>query len=229
MKSLLFSTAILLLLSPPAALGNEKSATDVDYFQRISFHSPSMPGYRTAEILSSGFVGATVTMSSNSKFLNLNDLTFRASRNWLEIKPHHEGRVTLKMIRQPKANERANTLVAHNRKTGRTQTFSFHVKTWVTGDGIIDANASSARQHCERLGGNLLTTQAFRTFSRQWFGLSSGNLREMYPGATLFNEQAQAGGSFWVHEGKAVYLHTGIKSHSRIVNTLCQHSYPPPN
>lgn len=226
MKALLLATAVLSFILPISVFANEKATGAVDYLKKISFHSPSMPGYRTAEMLTSGFVGASVTMSSNSKFLNLNDLTFRVSRNWLEVKPHHEGRVTLRMVRQPKANERATTLVIHNRRTGQTQAFSFYVNTWLTGDGVIDANTSDARKHCERLGGKLLTTQAFRELSRQWFGLSSGSLREMYPGATLFNEQAQAGDSFWVNEGKSVYLHTGIKSHTRTVNTLCQHQYP---
>ncbi|WNN72562.1 hypothetical protein RIN60_04135 [Kluyvera cryocrescens] len=226
MKAPMLVSAVLPLMLPFGVFANEKAAGTADYLKKISFHSPSMPGYRTADILTSGFVGASVTMSSNSKFLNLNDLTFRVSRNWLEVKPHHEGRVTLRMVRQPKADERATTLVIHNRKTGQSQAFSFYVKTWLTGDGVIDANTSQARKHCERLGGKLLTTQAFRDLSRQWFGLSSGYLREMYPEATLFNAQAQAGDSFWVNEGKSVYLHTGIKSHTRTVNTLCQHQYP---
>lgn len=226
MKAPMLVSAVLPLMLPFGVFANEKAVGAADYLKKISFHSPSMPGYRTADILTSGFVGASVTMSSNSKFLNLNDLTFRVSRNWLEVKPHHEGRVTLRMVRQPKADERATTLVIHNRKTGQSQAFSFYVKTWLTGDGVIDANTSQARKHCERLGGKLLTTQAFRDLSRQWFGLSSGYLREMYPGATLFNAQAQAGDSFWVNEGKSVYLHTGIKSHTRTVNTLCQHQYP---
>lgn len=226
MKAILLAAIVLPVVLPHAALASEKMAGAVDHFKWISFHSPSMPGYRTAEMLTSGFVGASVTMSSNSNYLNLNDLTFRASRNWLEVKPHHEGRVTLRMVRQPKANERANTLAVYNQKTGQTQYYPFYVKTWLTGDGTVDANASEARKHCERLGGKLLTTQEFRTLSRQWFGLSSGRLREMYPGATMFNEQVQAGDSFWVNEGKSVTLHTGVKSQNRTVNTLCRHEYP---
>jgi len=226
MKALSLTAAILPLLAPFAVLAEEKKRGTADHFQWISFHSPSMPGYRTAEMLSSGFVGATVTLSSNSERLNMNDLTIRASRDWLEVRHNPDkGRVMLRMVRQPSADERATTLVLRNNKTGQSQTLPFYVNTWLTGAGSIDANATMARARCKRLGASLLTTQEFRTVSRQWFGLSSGYLREMYPGATVFNERAQAGGSFWVHEAKALHLHTGVKSTDRGVNTVCKHDY----
>lgn len=226
MKALPITAAFLPLLVPFAALAEEKKRSPVDHFQWISFHSPSMPGYRTAEMLSSGFVGATMTLSSNNERLNLNDLTFRASRDWLEVSHNQDqGRVILRMVRKPVANERANTLMLHNNKTGQTQTLPFYVNTGLTGAGEMDVNASTARARCKSLGATLLTTQEFRTLSRQWFGLSSGHLRKMYPEATVFNKGAQAGDSFWVHEGKALYLHTGVKSAHRGVNTLCKHDY----
>lgn len=229
MKALSLTPAVLPLLVPFTVFAEEKKrSTVVDHFQWISFHSPSMPGYRTAEMLSSGFVGATVTLSSNSKRLNMNDLTFRASRDWLEVRHNPDkGRVILRMVRQPTADERATTLVLRNNKTGQTQTLPFYMNTWLTGTGSVDANVTMARAQCKRLGASLLTTQEFRMLSRQWFGLSSGYLRVMYPGATVFNERAQAGGSFWVHEAKALHLHTGVKSINRGVNTVCKHDYLP--
>ncbi|MGU3413292.1 hypothetical protein ACLBW0_06160 [Enterobacteriaceae bacterium C34A] len=230
MKALSLTAAVLPLLVPFTVLAEEKKRSTVDHFQWISFHSPSMPGYRTAEMLSSGFVGATVTLSSNSKRLNMNDLTFRASRDWLEVRHNPDkGRVILRMVRQPGADERATTLVLRNNKTGQTQTLAFYVNTWLTGTGSVDPNATMARAQCKSLGASLLTTQEFRTLSRQWFGLSSGYLQEMYPGATVFNERAQAGSSFWVHEAKALYLHTGAKSTDRGVNTVCKHDYSSPS
>ena len=111
----IFCVAPLILTSTLSAA--EKN----DYFKRISFHSPTNSGFRTASILSVGFTGATVTMSSNHEALNLNDVVFSVAHNWLEIRPHQEGRVTLVMKRQPQAHELSNTLTLRNRKTGNTQ------------------------------------------------------------------------------------------------------------
>ncbi|MEO3989132.1 hypothetical protein [Pseudocitrobacter cyperus] len=202
-----------------------EAAERIDDFRRISFHSPSNSGFRTASILTVGFTGATVTMSSNHEALNLNDVVFSVAHDWLEIKPHSEGRVTLYMKRQPLLHEKSNTLTLHNRKTGNTQHYDFNVHTWLVGEGAIDNSFTAARERCERNSGRLLTTREFRDVSRKWFGLSKGQLSVMYPQARLFHPQAQAGGSFWVHEAKALFLHTGIKSHQRGINTICRYEY----
>lgn len=201
------------------------AAETPDYFKRISFHSPTNSGFRTASILSAGFTGATVTMSSNHEALNLNDVVFSVTHDWLDIRPHQEGRVTLVMKRQPQEHELSNTLTLRNRKTGNTQHYPFVVNTWLIGEGTVDNNFSTARERCQRMGGRLLTTREFREVSRKWFGLSKGLLSERYPQARLFHPQAQAGGSFWVHEAKALHLHTGIKSHQRGINTVCRYEY----
>ncbi|MGF6268037.1 hypothetical protein ABIE17_000521 [Lelliottia nimipressuralis] len=226
MTILLRTVATLPLLLPLTVSADPAPPDKVDYLSKISFHSPSMPGFRTAEMLSTGFTGAYVTMSSNSESLNLNDLKFSVNHDWIVIKPQPvEGRIQLRMIRQPRADERAMTLTLKNLKTGNTQRHDFFVETWLTGDGELDKNFARAREHCARLGAKLLSTQEFRTLSRQWFGLSSGRLRDLYPEATIFNQQMQAGDSFWVHEAKPLYLHTGAKSNNRNVGTLCRHQY----
>lgn len=218
--------SFIALLLPMTAISAPAPVEKTDDFSKISFHSPSMPGFRSADMLTTGFTGAMVTMSSNSKYLNLNDLQFSVNHDWIRIKAQPvEGRVQLQMVRQPQANERAMTLTLKNLKTGHIQTHAFYLDTWLTGDGILDKNFASAREHCARLGGKLLNTQQFRTVSRQWFGLSSGNLRALYPEAKMFNEQMQAGDSFWVHEAKPLYLHTGMKSNKRNVGTLCRYEY----
>lgn len=217
------AAATLPLLLPLSVLAEPVAP---DYLRHISFHSPSMPGFRTVDMLSTGFTGAYVTMSSTRESLNLNDVKFSVNHDWIVIKPQPaEGRVQLQMVRQPRADERAMTLTLKNLKTGNTQSHAFFVDTWLTGDGVMDKNFASAREHCARLGGKLLTTQELRAVSRQWFGLSSGRLRALYPEATMFNEQMQAGDSFWVHEAKPLYLHTGTKSNKRNVGTLCRHQY----
>lgn len=223
MHTLVRVSALFTLVMP--LIAQAAPAAQTDYFQRISFHAPSTPGFRTASILSAGFTGATVTMSSNHEALNLNDVDFSFNHRWLVIDAHREGRVTLRMIRQPLAHEREGTLTLHNRKTGNTQRYDFTVATWLVGDGTIDDNFTHARERCARQGGRLLTTRELRDVSRKWFGFSKGNLRTMYPQATLFNAQARAGGSFWVHEAKALYLHTGIKSPERGINTICRYQY----
>lgn len=223
MKTLFRASALISLISPLAGYAAPEAQTD--YFQRISFHAPSTPGFRTASILSAGFTGAIVTMSSNHEALNLNDVVFSFNHSWLKIDPHHEGRVTLRMVRQPLAHERAGTLTLHNRKSGNSQRYDFTVSTWLMGDGAVDDNFVQARERCARQGGRLLTTRELRDVSRKWFGFSKGNLRTMYPQATLFNAQARAGGSFWVHEAKALYLHTGVKSPERGINTICRYEY----
>ena len=212
---------VLPFLFSPFVNATEKN----DYFKRISFHSPTNSGFRTATILNAGFTGATVTMSSNHEALNLNDVVFSVAHDWLDIRPHQEGRVTLVMKRQPQEHELANTLTLRNRKTGNTQHYPFIVNTWLIGEGTVDNNFATARERCQRMGGRLLTTHEFREVSRKWFGLSHGQLSERYPLARLFHPQAQAGGSFWVHEAKALHLHTGIKSHQRGINTVCRYNY----
>ncbi|MFD2021879.1 hypothetical protein ACFSKS_11425 [Pseudocitrobacter faecalis] len=92
-------------------------------------------------------------MSSNHEALNLNDVVFSVAHNWLEIRPHQEGRVTLVMKRQPQAHELSNTLTLRNRKTGNTQHYPFVVNTWLVGEGTVDNNFSTARERCERIGG----------------------------------------------------------------------------
>ncbi|MNB62620.1 hypothetical protein D3C81_65050 [compost metagenome] len=226
MKIMHRTASLFPLLLPMTVTAAPTPAEKTDYFSKISFHSPSMPGFRTADMLTTGFTGAHVTMSSNSKFLNLNDLQFSVNHDWIRIKAQPvEGRVQLQMVRQPQANEREMTLTLKNLKTGHTQTHVFHLNIWLTGDGILDKNFANAREHCARLGGKLLNTQQFRAVSRQWFGLSSGQLRTFYPEAGIFNEQMQAGDSFWVHEAKSLYLHTGMKSNKRNVGTLCRYEY----
>ena len=218
--------ASFIALLPMTAISAPASGDKADYFSKISLHSPSMPGFRSADMLTTGFSGATVTLSSNSKYLNLNDLQFSVNHDWIRIKAQPvEGRVQLQMVRQPQANERAMTLTLKNLKTGHIQTHAFYLDNWLTGDGNLDKNFASAREHCARLGGKLLNTQQFRAVSRQWFGLSSGKLRAMYPEAKMFNEQMQAGDSFWVHEAKPLYLHTGMKSNKRNVGTLCRYEF----
>ena len=218
-----WAVAMAALLLPSAGLAAQAEMRDE--FRRISFHAPSTPGFRTASILTAGFTGATVTMSSNYEGLNLNDVTFSFNHGWLEVGAHHEGRVTLRMKRRPLASEREGVLTMHNRKTGDTQRYRFTLGVWLVGDGAVDDNFAEARERCLRLGGRLLTTRELREVSRKWFGFSKGNLSAMYPQATLFHAQARAGGSFWVHEAKALYLHTGIKSPERGINTLCRYAY----
>lgn len=223
MNTFLRTAAWLSLLLP--AFAHAAPAATTDDFQRISFHAPSTPGFRTASMLSVGFTGAVVTLSSNHEALNLNDVTFTFNHGWLEVLPHREGRVTLYMKRRPRADERSGILTLHNRRTGNQQSYRFEVAIWLIGDGTRDGNVTEARERCARLDGRLLTTRELRDVSRKWFGFSQGNLRTLYPNATLFNAQAQAGGSFWVQEGKALHLHTGIKSVARGVDTLCRYAY----
>lgn len=226
MNTFLRTAAWLSLLLPPIAhAAPAAKAATTDDFQRISFHAPSTPGFRTASMLSIGFTGAIVTLSSNHGALNLNDVTFTFNHGWLEVLPHREGRVTLHMKRQPRADERVGILTLYNSRAGNRQSYRFEVATWLMGDGQRDSNVTQARERCARLGGRLLTARELRDVSRNWFGLSQGNLRTMYPNAALFNAQARTGGSFWVQEGKALHLHTGIKSVERGIDTLCRYEY----
>ena len=87
MKTLFRASALISLIV--SFVGYAAAETPTDYFQRISFHAPSTPGFRTASILSAGFTGATVTMSSNHEALNLNDVAFSFNHRWLAIDSHH--------------------------------------------------------------------------------------------------------------------------------------------
>jgi len=204
---------------------NGYTRADGEYLDMISFHTPSSSGFRTIDIFDTGFVGAKITMSSNSPYLNLNNLRFSVNQTWLKIENHIEGRVTIKMVRQPSYNERYVTMTIENIKNGELNHRQFRLDNWLTGDGATGDSLASARERCHRHGGRLLNKREFKSIAYNWFGISHGTVKERYPASYVFNESSLLSGGFWVKEGKALHLHTAQKYDGARITTLCRYEY----